>query len=342
MPYTALADHHSLPEAVRCTAAKMNELGSAGIPFLFVIDFLGQQPIVLPLSEVSPDYIRYNIGGLSNTGFSETAQSLRFFYKHPPNYEYYQRAFNIVHTHIKHGNTFLCNLTLPTPIETNLSLADIYQQARAPYKLWIRDRLVVFSPEIFVKINAGRISSHPMKGTINADVPQAERIIMADRKEHAEHATIVDLIRNDLSMVASGVHVPRFRYIDRVYTHQHTLLQVSSEIAGFLPPDYPAHIGSILFTMLPAGSISGAPKPKTLEIIAQAEGYERGYYTGIFGYFDGTNLDSAVLIRYIEQSSNGLLFKSGGGITIFSKPEEEYKELIDKVYVPIIREHQAV
>ena len=82
-------------------------------------------------------------------------------------------------------------------------------------------------------------------------------------------------------------------------------------------------------------SICGAPKRKTLEIIRKSEIYKRGFYTGIFGIFDGTDLQSAVMIRYIEKNSKNYLFKSGGGITFFSDPEKEYQELIDKVYVPI-------
>ncbi|GET22176.1 hypothetical protein JCM18694_24220 [Prolixibacter denitrificans] len=174
-----------------------------------------------------------------------------------------------------------------------------------------------------------------MKGTIDAAIPNAASQILNDRKETAEHNTIVDLIRNDLSMVAKKVHVSQFRYIDEVKTHEKTLLQVSSEISGELPSDYHSNIGTIIATLLPAGSISGAPKQKTVEIIKESEIDQRGYYTGVFGLFDGQNLDSAVMIRYIEQKNNQMIFRSGGGITVFSEPEKEYQEMIDKVYVPI-------
>jgi len=87
--------------------------------------------------------------------------------------------------------------------------------------------------------------------------------------------------------------------------------------------------------MLPAGSITGAPKKKTVEIIQKAEGYDRGYYTGIFGHFDGRDLDSAVAIRFIEKQGEELIFKSGGGITFQSDWKKEYDEMQKKVYVPI-------
>jgi para-aminobenzoate synthetase component I len=86
---------------------------------------------------------------------------------------------------------------------------------------------------------------------------------------------------------------------------------------------------------LPAGSICGAPKKKTIDLIQSAENHERGYYTGVFGCFDGENLHSGVMIRFIEKTSDGLVYKSGGGITHLSHPKEEYNEMIKKIYVPI-------
>ena len=174
-----------------------------------------------------------------------------------------------------------------------------------------------------------------MKGTIDASISNAEEFILNDPKEKAEHATIVDLIRNDLSLVAEQVEVKRYRYIDKINTNKQDLLQVSSEITGQLPQNFREKLGNIIFALLPAGSISGAPKKKTLKIIEEVEGYKRGFYTGIWGWFDGKDLDSAVMIRYIEQNGNQLIFKSGGGITSQSDLNKEYDELIQKVYVPI-------
>ncbi|HAB53984.1 MAG TPA: aminodeoxychorismate synthase component I, partial [Ignavibacteriales bacterium] len=133
-----------------------------------------------------------------------------------------------------------------------------------------------------------------------------------------------------------NVKVEKFRYVEEVKASQKTLLQTSSLISGELRDNYQENIGTIMFSLLPAGSISGAPKRKTVDIIKEAEDYSRNYFTGIFGIFDGTNLDSAVLIRFIENIDGELYFKSGGGITFMSNPESEYQEMIDKVYVPII------
>ena len=117
---------------------------------------------------------------------------------------------------------------------------------------------------------------------------------------------------------------------------------MSSEISGEVKPEFQCKIGSLLQKILPAGSILGAPKPKTLEVILEAENYDRGFYTGIAGYFDGENLDSCVMIRYIEnkkflslKEKPNLVFKSGGGITHLSRLEDEYQEMKNKIYVPI-------
>ena len=167
-----------------------------------------------------------------------------------------------------------------------------------------------------------------------ASVPDAERVILEDYKERSEHNTIVDLIRNDLNRVAERVDVKRFRYIDRLRVSRGEILQVSSEVTGRLTGDYYSRLGEIVFGMLPAGSISGAPKPSTLRIITQAERERRGFYTGVFGYFDGKKLDSAVMIRYIEVRDGRYYFRSGGGITINSDCRAEYEEVLAKVYLP--------
>ena len=110
---------------------------------------------------------------------------------------------------------------------------------------------------------------------------------------------------------------------------------MSSEISGNLKEEFQGKIGSLMKKLLPAGSILGAPKPKTLEIILEAEDYERGFYSGVCGWFDGKNLDSCVMIRFIEKENNELYFKSGGGITHLSRLEDEYQEMKNKIYVPI-------
>ena len=313
---------------------KINELGTKRIPFFFMIDFEMKKPIIYPLDEL-PDHIWYDLNGVSNRKANEADSVFFRFEPNPVSKQEYTKAFTIVQGHLQYGNTFLLNLAFPSQVDTELSLEDVYHRSKAKYKLHLKDELVVFSPEIFVQIKDDYIYSYPMKGTIDAEAMGADLHILNDKKEIAEHSTIVDLIRNDLSMVAKEVRVTKFRYIDTIKTNINKLHQVSSEIRGKLSSNFHDRLGSILFTLLPAGSISGAPKPKTLEIIREAELYDRGYYTGVFGIYDGETLDSGVMIRYIEQSADGSLqYRSGGGITAMSNLETEYQELIDKIYVP--------
>ena len=145
---------------------------------------------------------------------------------------------------------------------------------------------------------------------------------------------IVDLLRNDLSIVAKNVKVEKFRYIQKINAGEKELLQVSSHISGELPENWREHLGDILAALLPAGSISGAPKKSTLDIIEKTEKYERDFFSGIFAYFDGESLDSGVMIRFIEKKGDGYIYKSGGGITLDSQAELEYEELQDKIYLP--------
>lgn len=321
----------------------MNEYGTQNIPFLFILDFDLQKPVILSFQEAIDAGIYFNIKGLSNTTLSSPIPKSIHFEKYPLSFHDYKIAFDYVQKYLRLGNSFLTNLTFPTPIVTNLSLRQIFDHNDAPYRLIFKDQFTVFSPESFVQIDAhGKISSFPMKGTIDARLPYAAEHLLNDPKERAEHNTIVDLIRNDLSRVAKKVRVEKFRYLDRIKTWDKELLQMSSKIVGQLPDDYAAHLGDIFEQLLPAGSICGAPKHKTVEIIKTAEGYKRGYYTGVFGYYKNGRIESGVMIRFIENIAGQLYYKSGGGITVYSQAAKEYQELMDKIYVPIHREHSGI
>ncbi len=316
---------------------KVNESGRQRVPFLLLVDFLGINPQFFLLDQLKQEHIDIDFPNYSTPKKSTTQPSIKLK-KHVADFTTYKHKLDIVKHHIACGNTFLTNLTCETPIDCEASLDAIYSSAIAKYKIRYKDEWVCFSPETFIQTEGRTIRSFPMKGTIDASIPHAEQTLLLDEKEIAEHYTIVDLIRNDLSMVSTDVTVKRFRYIDTITSSAKTLLQVSSQIEGQLPDNYLDHLGTMLFALLPAGSISGAPKKKTLDIIQEAEGYERGFYTGTAFYFDGTNIDSCVLIRFIEkkQTASGkqLVYKSGGGITFHSDAEKEFQELSDKIYVP--------
>lgn len=323
---------YSKPDAIQC----INKLAEAGKEFIFIIDYKQQYSFIEEKNKIDQKVCRYEFNGKGNVISCGEHRCKELVWNiFPPTFEEYCRSFHIVKNNIMAGNSYLTNLTCKIPIETNLTFEEIFNHSKASYKLWLKDHFVCFSPETFIKIRDGKISSYPMKGTISASHPKAYRQLTEDRKEAAEHATIVDLIRNDLSMVANEVKVNRYRYCERVDTHAGSILQTSSEITGILPENYQSHIGDIIFSQLPAGSITGAPKAKTCAIITEAEGYQRGFYTGIMGQYDGQSLDSAVMIRFIEQEDGRLFYKAGGGITSQSHAKDEYNEMIQKIYVPI-------
>lgn len=313
---------------------RINYLASNRKAFLFGFDFELTEGFLVE-NPVSRKEILFRTPLFSNSSVGrangETGGEMSVT---PESYERYKERFDIIMRGLKRGDSFLTNLTVRTPIETSVSLLDIFNLSTAPYCLYYPGRFVCFSPETFVRIDNGIVSTNPMKGTIDACVPNAEEVILGDEKETREHNTVVDLLRNDLGMFAGNIKIDRFRYIDHIHTSERDILQVSSRISGQLPQDYPSRLGDILFGMLPAGSVSGAPKASTLRMIRAAEIVPRGYYTGVFGVFDGSRLDSAVMIRFIEEQDGKRYFRSGGGITVMSKPREEYKEVLEKIYLP--------
>jgi len=307
---------------------RLSQLASSKTPFLFYTNFDASQTKVFTLDELEDEDIEFSIDKQNYVKHSH------FLIKYPLDFPSYQISFDKIIEHIKSGDTYLLNYTCYTPIQTKLSLKEIYACANAQFKLRVKEEFVCFSPERFIKIENNTISTYPMKGTIDASIDNAEAKILANAKETAEHIMVVDLLRNDLSMVAKEVRVSKFRYIDKIKAGEKELLQVSSEIQGNLDDNWQANLGTILKTLLPAGSITGTPKKRTTEIIKDLEEYERGFFTGVFGYFDGECFDSAVMIRFIKNEDNNLVYQSGGGITLESNAFLEYQEMQDKIYIP--------
>lgn len=307
----------------------LSSLISEGNPAFFYTDFKGDTLFCCPIDELEAHDIEFSFENtLHPTNNPHRPQII------PLSKNDYKEKFDQVQYHLQLGNTYLLNLTQPTPLYSPYTLKEIYIMAHAPFKLRVKDEFVVFSPEAFITIENNTIHTFPMKGTIDASLDNAQQIILNDPKESAEHTMIVDLLRNDLGMVAWNIKVERFRYITSIIAGDKKLLQVSSHISGELIDGWEKEIGMILKKLLPAGSISGTPKKKSTELIEAIEGYERGNFSGVFGYYDGSSLYSAVSIRYIEKTTKGYIYKSGGGITSDSEWEKEYQEMLDKIYIP--------
>ena len=311
----------------------INRLGESRTPFLFIISYDKQKIFAQPLDSLGND-ICYKLEDWRNYPVQKRTKPYTLA-KFPVDFAYYRRAIETVQEEIRSGNTYLLNLTFETPVETNLTLKEIFTWAQAKFKLYFKGEFICFSPERFVEIENNTIATYPMKGTIDATLPNAKETILADEKEMAEHVMIVDLMRNDLGMVGTNVKVETFRYTDTIRAGDKPLLQVSSKITATLPRDWHTQIGNILERLTPAGSITGTPKKRTVEIIDAVETYSRGFYTGIFGIYNGTDLRSAVMIRFMEEREGKLYYKSGGGITIDSDARSEYEELVDKIYLPL-------
>lgn len=320
----------SIPESA---VERFNAWGRARRPFVFAIPYDTSLPCLAePLDEEGGE-LYYSLPGVQRLPKPEPWPSEILWEPEWPSLDAYRRAFDIVQHHLKRGDSYLTNLCMATPVRSNLSPDQIFCRARAPYRLLLPGRFACFSPELFVRMRGELIETCPMKGTSEEEGREA---LLADEKEQREHATVVDLLRNDLALVGSEVSVGRYRYAERLATQRGALWATSSLIQAHLPRDWQDELGTLLARMLPAGSVTGAPKLWTCRVIEKAETCSRGYYTGIFGVFDGEGLESAVSIRFVERLSPGrLLYRSGGGVTTLSDPVAEYEELCRKVYLPL-------
>ena len=254
------------------TIARMNALAGANVPFLFIVDYAQEQSHIEPLDRTRPRHLPFPIPegratrGGCNSPCQKHSRPMRRPYSVdiiPPSPTAYRHSFDLVKQNLLAGNSYLTNLTCRVPVTTNLTMEEIFLHSEALYKLWLKDRFVCFSPEIFVRIEKGKIKSFPMKGTIDATLPDAEQLLMQDTKEAAEHSHLVDLIRNDLSMVSEHVEVTSYRYIDRLQTNKGPSSRPAPRYAAPCPKTTPhtwATSSSACF--LPAPSpVPPSPKP---------------------------------------------------------------------------------
>ena len=313
----------------------INKAASQGTPFFFAINYEMSEGLFIE-NPMTQSEILFHFNGTINKSSTELSCQEAELVIYPISEKGYQSNFDVMQLGLKTGEIDVVNLTVSTPISTNIDCREIFFRSRSPYKIYVPGKFVCFSPERFIKIENGKISSNPMKGTIDTSVPNAEQVILNDPKEITEHTITTQLIVEELKSVANKVRIKRFRYIDRIELANRTLLQVSSEIEGELPHDYMSRMGDILFSLLPAGSVTGSPKTKAEEYISRAENDPRGYYCGIAGYFDGKTLDTTVLIRFIEINNGNIFFRSGGGITSDSICDKEYQEVLNKIYLPFV------
>jgi len=255
------------------------------------------------------------------------------------NFNDYENNINKIKNYLFKGDSYQINFTQPIFYKTNDNPLDIYLNLRNKVKPFYGSYLnnknysiLSFSPEKFIEKKKGVIVSFPMKGTIKrSSNPDKDysllNILQNSSKDKAEHLMIVDLIRNDLGKICNVGSVK----VDDLFNIQSfpTVHQMISKVSGKLKKN--VNETEIILSLFPGGSITGAPKERSLEIIDELENYERGIYTGSIGYITNNgDMDFNIAIRTLEIKNKIAKYPVGGGIVWDSIPKNEWLEAIQK------------
>ena len=287
-----------------------------------------KQPVILPEA-----YQADNPPEQTDTGFAEDEALLK--------QEYINRVGQ-AQEYIAAGDIFQVVLSRPFHYKLTRHPFALYRRLRqanpSPYMFYINfgdKQLVGASPERLVKLEDGKVLTCPIAGTRHRGGSQAEddqlaADLLADAKERAEHAMLVDLGRNDLGRISlpGTVTVDRLMEVEK-FSH---VMHIVSEVSGQVDPRFTAV--DVLTACFPAGTVSGAPKVRAMEIIYELEGDSRGPYAGAVGYFDFRgNMDTCITIRTLMIDGQQVTVRTGAGIVADSVPELEYHEIMHKARV---------
>ena len=241
--------------------------------------------------------------------------------------------------YIKEGDIFQVVLSNKIEAEIEGSILDAYRVLRStnpsPYMFYFYSNDIEISgasPETLVKLENNKLYTFPLAGTRKRGKDEEEDLelekeLLADEKELAEHNMLVDLGRNDIGKISeiNSVKVDKYMSIEK-FSH---VMHIGSTVSGTLRSDKDAL--DAIDSILPAGTLSGAPKLRACEIINELEGNKRGIYGGAIGYIDFTgNLDMCISIRLAFAKNGKVFVRSGAGIVADSVPENEYEECINK------------
>jgi len=253
--------------------------------------------------------------------------------------ERFEAGVRTIKEHIAAGNIYQAVLSQRFEADITADPFTVYRALRhvnpSPYMYFIRLgelAIVGSSPEMLVRVEAGRVETHPIAGTRPRGATEEEDLRLADElkrneKERAEHVMLVDLGRNDLGRVCEtgSVRVPQYMTLER-YSH---VMHLVSTVEGTLAGDRD-HIDALV-SCFPAGTVSGAPKIRAMQILAELEPTRRAIYAGAIGYIDfAGNLDFCIAIRTITIRRNRARVQAGAGIVADSNPAAEYEETRDK------------
>lgn len=242
-------------------------------------------------------------------------------------------------TYIKEGDIIQAVLSQRLDTEFEGDAFSLYRALRivnpSPYMFYLHFggvKLVGASPEIHVRSYGGNLTIRPIAGTrprgenVEQDI-KLEKELLADKKEQAEHLMLVDLARNDIGRVCryGSVKVTEFMVVER-YSH---VMHIVSDVEGTLEEGKDAF--DLIAATFPAGTVSGAPKIRAMEIVEELEPTRRGPYAGLVGYFSfNGNFDSCITIRTMLVKGNKVYVQTGAGIVADSVPEREYTETLNK------------
>ena len=278
---------------------------------------------------------------LIRNGEKESFRSLELKSEIQPSFseEQYCQMVERAKEYIREGDIFQVVLSNPMRAEAEGSLFDTYRVLRtenpSPYMFYFSSddiELSGASPETLVKLEAGKLSTFPLAGTRprgkTAEEDKAlEADLLRDEKELAEHNMLVDLGRNDIGKISEigSVKVEEYLSIER-FSH---VMHIGSTVTGEIRSDKDAI--DAVDAILPAGTLSGAPKFRACQIIDELEGEKRGVYGGAIGYLDFTgNMDTCIAIRLVYKKNGNICIRSGAGIVADSVPEKEFQECGNK------------
>ena len=256
----------------------------------------------------------------------------------------FERAVEKCVEYIRAGDIFQCVLSQRLELDITADPFEIYRTLRvvnpSPFMFYLRTpsvTLVGSSPEVLVRVVDGRVTVRPLAGTRRRGRTEEEdkrlaEELLADPKERAEHVMLVDLGRNDVGRVARyrSVEVTDVMTIER-YSH---VMHITSNVTGQLVEGKDAF--DALRACLPAGTVSGAPKVRAMQIIDELEPHRRGPYAGAVGYFDYSgNMDTCIALRTIVVQGRKAYVQVGAGIVADSQPAVEYQETLNKARGPL-------
>src|SRR4051812_46879709 len=252
-----------------------------------------------------------------------------------PSREEHMRRVERAKEHIREGDVFQVVIAQRAERPTSASAFELYRALRrvnpSPYLFLLELdglALVGSSPETVVKCEGSRAAVNPIAGTIAPGEGDVEALL-ASEKDRAEHVMLVDLGRNDLSRVCvpGSVHVERFMTPER-YSH---VTHLVSEVVGELRDECTPF--ELLRACFPAGTVSGAPKVRAMQIVSELEGYRRGIYAGAVGYAfpERRELDTCIAIRTLVLRDGVAYLQAGGGIVADSDPAAEHEECLNKL-----------